>query len=239
MTKGPYYIGIGANRCGTSSLHFTLKKHPQLREFRGKELHFWDQKIKRKSISWYLHQFRPIGSQKAGEITPAYYRTPHLPKKLAACLPDVKLLLLLRNPAEALFSDYRRGVHRRSFPEGFEEHVDAYLDGKGSDEPFCTVSGRAGGRVLRPQVLRCSLGTVAQALPQRAALDRPVGEIVGGPWESFGHPVGVPGSAIYLTGIPSRPRPPTKTHVVSGQGETTGTFPSPQREIIYPPRREI
>jgi len=136
MTKGPYYIGIGANRCGTSSLHFTLKKHPQLREFRGKELHFWDQKIKRKSISWYLHRFRPIGSQKAGEITPAYYRTPHLPKKLAACLPDVKLLLLLRNPAEALFSDYRRGVHRRSFPEGFEEHVDAYLDGKGSDEFF-------------------------------------------------------------------------------------------------------
>ena len=134
MKNGPDYIGIGAGRSGTTSLHWTLLEHPGIREFRGKEMHFWDKKIKGKSISWYVRRFRGKGNRVAGEITPRYYRMPKLPPLLRKHLPNVKLLLLLRNPIDALFSDYRRGVHRRSFPEDFPEHVDRFLSGSGSDE---------------------------------------------------------------------------------------------------------
>jgi len=132
--EGPDYIGIGAGRSGTTSLHWALKEHPELGEFRGKEMHFWDKKIEHKPVSWYLRCFQGMGYLVSGEITPMYYRMPHLPTLLKKHLPNVKLLLLLRNPIESLFSGYRRGIHRRSFPEDFPTHVEAFLDGKGSDE---------------------------------------------------------------------------------------------------------
>ena len=132
--EGPDYIGIGAGRSGTTSLHWALKEHPELREFRGKEMHFWDKKAKNRPVSWYISRFRGKGSRKAGEVTPMYYRMPHLPSLLKKHLPGVKLLLLLRNPIDALFSDYRRGIHRRPFPEDFPTHVDRFFDGEGSDE---------------------------------------------------------------------------------------------------------
>jgi len=136
MNSGPDYIGIGAGRSGTSSLHYALVSHPQVKEFRGKEMHFWDQKIGRRPISWYLGRFCTKDGQVAGEITPIYYRMPKLPALLSRHLSQVKLILLLRNPIDGLQSSYQRGIHRGSFPESFEEHVDAYLRGEGSDEFF-------------------------------------------------------------------------------------------------------
>lgn len=137
----PYYLGIGAPRCGTTGLHDILKFHPEVSEYRRKELHFWDQNLRypelpdRKEIPGYLAQFKKLG-EKCGEITPAYYRVPGLPSLLRELLPDLKILVLLRNPIDGLSSGYRRSVHRGKYPESFEEHVEAFLNGSGSDEFF-------------------------------------------------------------------------------------------------------
>jgi len=132
--KGPYYLGIGANRSGTGSLHYALLEHPELREYHGKEMHFWDKGINRgKSVAWYLDCLTTPG-KKTGEFTPAYYRTPGLPHLFKEHIPNTKFLVLLRNPIESLFSSYRRGMHRRSFPGYLNGHVEAFLRGDGSDE---------------------------------------------------------------------------------------------------------
>ena len=66
------FLGIGAQKAGTSWLFEALGLHPQLRFPAGKEVHFWDAQ-RTNGLEWYRALFpaQPTGV-KSGEITPAY-----------------------------------------------------------------------------------------------------------------------------------------------------------------------
>lgn len=112
----PDFIIIGVARGGTTSLYEYLTKHPNIAGASKKEIHFFDNYYK-KGISWYRGQF-PYTMQKyyaervqkrdfiTGEASPYYIFHPHAAERLAAYLPKVKLLVLLRNPIERAFSHY-------------------------------------------------------------------------------------------------------------------------------------
>lgn len=106
----PTYIGIGAGRCGTTSLHAALMRHPNVNELKRKEVHYWDRKYRNRPIEWYFKLFKP-GC--AGEITPSYFFVPGVPERIAKHCPNVKLLVLLRNPVDAMWSSYQRLIRRR------------------------------------------------------------------------------------------------------------------------------
>ncbi|MGO1120750.1 sulfotransferase [Rhodovibrionaceae bacterium A322] len=104
------FLGIGAQKAGTSWLFQQLRQHPQVAFPGGKEIHFWDQK-KHKGLSWYREIFqRPDeGSNglpiRRGEITPAYAGLPEaVIAEMARHFPDLKLLYLLRNPIDRAWS---------------------------------------------------------------------------------------------------------------------------------------
>lgn len=130
----PYYLGIAANYSGTSSMHHLLMAHPEVSEHPGKELHFWDRKIRikpKKSISWYWDQFENLRG-KCGEITPEYYTVPDLPELLHQHLPDVRLIWLLRDPAPAFLSHYQKRGTRKWFLS-LPDYVDKALAGETND----------------------------------------------------------------------------------------------------------
>ena len=112
----PDFLIIGAPRCGTTSLFYYLAEHPQIVPSATKELHFFDDHYA-KGMRWYRAQF-PTTVQKyyaehmrkrdffTGEATPAYLFYPHAAERIAKALPNVKLIVLLRNPVDRAFSHY-------------------------------------------------------------------------------------------------------------------------------------
>lgn len=111
MPQLPTFLIAGAMRCGTTSLNAYLREHPQISVGQPKEVHFFDQNYER-GIDWYLQHFPDSDSSKAvGEASPAYIYFPEVAERIATTLPDVKILVLLRDPVERAHSHY---WHNRS-----------------------------------------------------------------------------------------------------------------------------
>lgn len=100
----PGFICIGVQKGGTTALHRLLSHHPGLAMPRKKELHYFSYNYDR-GIEWYLSQW-PLDSGLRGEITPYYIFHPYAPIRLKSLYPDIKLLILLRDPLERTLSQY-------------------------------------------------------------------------------------------------------------------------------------
>jgi hypothetical protein len=128
-TGPPDFVGVGAQRAGTTWWFRTLVGHPQLRPARGrkKELHFFDpfsaREMTDEDVAAYHRLFPRVPGELAGEWTPRYMRDFWAPPLLRRAAPRAKLLVMLRDPIER----YRSGVpHRLSrTPERERESIAA------------------------------------------------------------------------------------------------------------------
>ena len=110
-----HFLGLGAQRCGTTSLHAWLSGQPQLCLPQVKELQYFTHHHQR-GDRWYHHQFRPLaGTDLVGELTPYYFFHPFAAERIKAYAPDVRLLVLLCDPVQRLLSHF---LHSKRF--GFE-----------------------------------------------------------------------------------------------------------------------
>ena len=66
----PHFLGIGAQKAGTTWLAENLRCHPEVFLPERKELHWLDHKFERPLSDWAAH-FADAGERKRGEITPA------------------------------------------------------------------------------------------------------------------------------------------------------------------------
>ena len=116
MTNLPDFIIIGAQKAGTSALRFNLSKHPDIftakvatgnenRPFKN-EINFFNSDVTwDKGISWYKSLFsEPDKIQ--GEKTPAYIMSEKAMQRMVEVAPNVKLILLLRNPVHRAYSQW-------------------------------------------------------------------------------------------------------------------------------------
>ena len=104
--QAPDFLIIGATKCGTSSLYYYLSHHPQVLFSHKKELNFFLKHFNQ-GIDWYLSHFPSITDHSdflTGEATPNYLRFPRVAKRIQESCPDVKLIILLRNPVERAVS---------------------------------------------------------------------------------------------------------------------------------------
>lgn len=110
----PDFLIIGAQKSGTTWLRRQLRQHPDV-FMPSHEIHFFDKRYNyEKGPDWYRRFFTEASSEKAvGEKTPDYYWTgtagaeDHLPdvhRNIYDLLPDVRLLLVLRNPVDRAIS---------------------------------------------------------------------------------------------------------------------------------------
>ncbi|WP_137718774.1 sulfotransferase domain-containing protein [Methylobacillus flagellatus] len=110
---------IGAQKCGTTSLHYYLNQHPMFFGSQPKELHFFDEKMPLgKSLEWYERHFSGPAHGLYYESTPAYLYRPDVAERLHAYSSTLKLVVILRDPVERAYSAYN---HYRS---RFEKHAD-------------------------------------------------------------------------------------------------------------------
>ncbi len=130
----PSFLIVGAQRAGTNSLFEYLAAGGVGRPFPHQEVHFFDTAFDR-GMGWYRGHFpsrawaersaRKTGAPPAvGESSPYYLFHPLAPARIAATLPTVKLIVLLRDPVERAFSHYRHERGHGAEPLPFSEAID-------------------------------------------------------------------------------------------------------------------
>lgn len=119
----PTFLIIGAMKCGTSALHTNLGSHPDVAVSHPKELNFFCGPERpgsepsdavgnwHRGLDWYARHFddrRPArGEASPGYTSPSY---PEAVDRIAAVLPHVRLIYLVRDPVERAVSQYRHHV---------------------------------------------------------------------------------------------------------------------------------
>lgn len=113
----PDFLIIGETKCGTTSLYNYLIKHPKIIDTKGndekydksyntKEIRFFD-RFYNKGVEWYKNCFNKTKSDEiTGEATPMYFYRTITIQRILKHIPDVKLIVLLRNPVDRLYSNF-------------------------------------------------------------------------------------------------------------------------------------
>ena len=118
----PTFIGIGAQKAGSTWLHQLLSSHPDIyMPHSRKEVHYFDWHY-HKGLEWYQDFFADAASAKAlGEISPDYLHEPQVPQRMVELLPRAKLIVILRNPVDRAYSHYTMIAGDENLKESFEE----------------------------------------------------------------------------------------------------------------------
>ena len=130
----PDFIIIGAQKCGTSSLYHFAVRHPAIAPASRKEIHYFSWSY-RYGEQWYRsnfpinlsrHRFYKKTGQKllSGEASPVYLFFPASPVRMKKILPDVKLIVILRNPVDRAYSHYHHNVRRGHETLPFEKAIE-------------------------------------------------------------------------------------------------------------------
>jgi len=120
----PNFIIIGAAKAGTTALYENLKKHPEVFMTEMKEPNFFS--LENGSLTWlegtvgkgyaenfiynfddYLDLFNDADGKVAiGEASPVYLYDPGASVSIYENFPNMKIIVILRNPAERAFSNF-------------------------------------------------------------------------------------------------------------------------------------
>jgi len=138
----PDFLIVGAQKSGTTSLFSILKQHSRIIGAYKKEIHFFDDDEQYAANAYYkYHQHFPLPhkvkkNQLTFEATPSYLYHPEVAKRIKLYNPNIKLIIILRNPAQRALSawsmyHYQAEQHekyfymhdKRLFREAIEEEL--------------------------------------------------------------------------------------------------------------------
>lgn len=113
----PDFLIIGAQKCGTSSLFRWLGESPHVALSSRKEVHFFDLQF-HEGVDWYRSYFPPQAPRDegrgqrppVGESSPYYLFHPLAAQRVRQVLPEVRLIVLVRNPVHRAVSHYYHEV---------------------------------------------------------------------------------------------------------------------------------
>lgn len=126
------FVVIGASKSGTTTLFNYLRHHPRLYLPLAKELPFfarddWFERGWDRFVADYFHRASPEALW--GTVTPQYLEDGvRTPQRMYQLMPQVKLVVILRNPVDRAFSTYRMRVMKGRETRSFEQVVEAQLD---------------------------------------------------------------------------------------------------------------
>ena len=123
------FLIAGVQKAGTSSLYQLLKRHPAVGLSSVKEVHFFDDE----NLDWSkppydsYHSYFPKRRRATawGEATPIYSYWPNALERIKAYWPDMKLILLFRDPISRAYSAWshqrRNGREALSFAQAIRD----------------------------------------------------------------------------------------------------------------------
>jgi hypothetical protein len=130
----PNFLIVGAAKSGTTALYEYLKQHPQVFMSFNKEPHFFAFEGKRpdfqgpgdqelyddigvSDIEVYRALFRGVAKETAiGEASVYYLYLPRARERIQHYVPDVKIIAILRDPAERAYSNFLHMIRDRKEP---------------------------------------------------------------------------------------------------------------------------
>jgi hypothetical protein len=118
------FILAGAQKSGTTALHYFLTKHPDINMGDQQEIHFFDdeQIFSQNPVDYELlhRHFPPLAkSTIAGDCTPNYLYWESAAERIWNYNPRIKLLVLLRNPIDRAFAHWNMQRFRKLEPLDF------------------------------------------------------------------------------------------------------------------------
>ncbi|NEQ39467.1 MAG: tetratricopeptide repeat protein [Okeania sp. SIO3I5] len=130
QVANPNFMIIGTGKSGTTSLYNYLSQHPQVLPAIKKEIYFWSRHFD-KGINWYLAHFPPIPKGTkflTGEATPTYINSRQTPARLFSIFPQIKLIIILRNPVDRAISHYYHEVRSKMENKSLSEAIFSQLE---------------------------------------------------------------------------------------------------------------
>lgn len=154
--QAPNFFIAGTGKAGTTSLYRYLRQHPQIYMSPVKEPGYFASEIRHDNLSpallryhrlrskdrtaeqpqerlyssWeeYLKLFKNVTDQVAiGEATAAYLWSETAAANISTRIPDAKIIIMLRDPAERAFSQYLHQVAVGLVNSTFREHIEQCL----------------------------------------------------------------------------------------------------------------
>ncbi|TCM21373.1 sulfotransferase domain-containing protein [Novosphingobium sp. PhB165] len=129
-TWRPQFLVIGAVKAATTWIQARLQENPAI-FMPAPEPHYFSSEFER-GEEWYRTFFaeRPAAAHVIGEKSADYLAHPLAARRIASRLPDVKLVLQLRNPVDRAYSDYKMFYRRGTVKGPPEEYLSS------PDNPF-------------------------------------------------------------------------------------------------------
>ena len=136
----PDFLIAGFNRSGTHSLFEYIGQHPNIKNASRREIHYFTLSYWR-GLNWYKSYFPTKIYKKqfenknrtkllTGEATPHYIFHPLAIKRIKQLLPNVKLIIILRNPIDNAYSHYQHykiaGIEKDTFEEAIKQDKQRY-----------------------------------------------------------------------------------------------------------------
>lgn len=178
----PNIIVIGAMKCGTTAVHDLLDRHPHIAMSQPKELNFffgpdnaandWTAGNWSRGVHWYTRQF-DLDAPLLGESSPGYTSPAHpcVAQRMAAIVPDAKLLYLVRDPIIRAISQYEHhradGTEHRALADALTDPTSQYIArGRYSErlQPFLAHYPRAQIMIVVQEDLRDDPATTLRAI---------------------------------------------------------------------------
>jgi len=121
------FIVAGTQKGGTSALNKYLKEHGKISMAQIKEVHYFDTEsnfVGEADYSQYESSFELFSNQKIlGEATPVYMYWYAAPRRIWEYNPQMKIILILRNPIERAYSHWNMNRTRDSDSSSFMEAI--------------------------------------------------------------------------------------------------------------------
>lgn len=128
------FLLIGVPRAGTTSLFHYLRSHPQVYMPLEKEVPYFsrDDRFERGWEVFYGEYFdKAPADALIGKMTPQYWGQQKVLDRLKETMPDIRLLVVFRNPIDRALSHYRLSFREYAelppFEEALQEHPE-YVD---------------------------------------------------------------------------------------------------------------
>lgn len=181
MGRLPQFLIVGAQKCGTDSLHRWLNDHPQCFMSPLKEPHFfarfepWDGLPVVRDIDTYKALFKESQyGQICGESSPSYLFEDNCAERIYNLIPTCKIIITLRDPVERAYSEYKMnvigGYERRAFCDAVKDAIiEEGIRKSWSDFPLYVELGKYGTQMARyfetfprEQILVLTLSDIAR-----------------------------------------------------------------------------
>ncbi|RBP39043.1 sulfotransferase domain-containing protein [Roseimicrobium gellanilyticum] len=131
----PDFFILGAGKCGTTSLYYSLRQHPEIHLSPIKEPSFFSTgfQVVKNPVEYFNLFPQQEGKKRYGEASHVYFSTPETAPVLRQLFPEAKFLLIVRNPVQrshSLYQDMKRGGYESlpTFEQALREEEFRFVD---------------------------------------------------------------------------------------------------------------